>query len=120
MEGVNIKRYSIAFKQSIVQQIESGIYSVADIIRLYEVSNASIHSWLNLYGKRINKIVHIQTLSEMDPLQKAFEEIKQLKDYSRDLESALAQAHLKILALSAEKQLAQEEGSFKKNENLSN
>jgi len=87
-------RYSLAFKQKVINDIESGVYKISEASRVYRVSEFSIYAWLNQFGKDhlINRIVRVQMRDEAD-------RIKELEKEKKALESALAQAHLKILTL---------------------
>ena len=79
-------RYSIAFKQKVVSEIET------------------IQQWIKKFGKThlLNKVVHIQMKDEKD-------KIKELERQKRELESALAQAHLKIITLESTLKVMEEE-----------
>jgi transposase-like protein len=96
-------RYSEAFKQKVITEIESGKYRKTEASRLYQVSQNSINKWLRKYGKNhlIEKIVRVEMKGEADRL-------KQLETEKRVLESALAQAHLKIITLEATIEVAEE------------
>ena len=87
-------RYSLAFKQKIIGEIENGVYKISEASRVYHVSGFSIYAWLKQFGKDhlINRIVRVQMRDEAD-------RIKELEKQKKSLESALAQAHLKILTL---------------------
>ena len=100
------KRYSQAFKQQVVSEIESGIYTISQAQHLYRIgSNSTIRNWLRQFGKNhlLSQRVHIQTTEEVNQL-------KQLASDKQRLESALADAHLKIVTL--ESQLCQAETQF--------
>ena len=90
-----IKRYSLAFKHKVISEIESGRLSISEARKLYGITGGqTIQSWLKKMGKNhlINKVVHIQNTDE----------VNQLKNFKREnqrLESALAQAHLRIVSL---------------------
>lgn len=96
-------RYSMAFKQKIVSEIENGIYKISDASRVYNVSDVSIYAWLRQFGKGhlFNHIVRIQMRDEAD-------RIKELEQEKKKLESALAQAHLKIITLESTIECAEE------------
>ena len=97
------KRYSEAFKQKVVSEIESGIYTISQAQQLYRIgSNSTIRNWLRELGKNhlLAQRVQIQTTEEVNQL-------KQLAFDKQRLESALADAHLKIATL--ESQLSQAE-----------
>ena len=94
-EQKTINRYSAAFKQKVVSEIESGKLTIAQARRIYDINGTgTIHYWIRKLGKNhlIHKIVRIEMPDERD-------KIKELERQKQHLESALAQAHLKILSL---------------------
>lgn len=97
------KRYSIAFKQKVISEIEEGKYTKSESSRIYGISPGSIYYWLKRYGKYkvLNKIVRIEMKGEKD-------RIKQLEKEKRALESALAQSHLKTLYLESLVEIAED------------
>ena len=97
------KRYSIAFKQKVISEIEEGKYIPGESSRIYGISPSTIHYWLKKYGKYklLNKIVRIEMKGEQD-------RIKRLEKEKRALESALAQSHLKTLYLESLVEIAEE------------
>jgi transposase-like protein len=101
-QGQNI-RYSLAFKQKVITEIEDGIYSISEASRVYKVSTKSIYKWLKEFSKDhlINRIVRIELRDEAD-------RIKELEEEKRKLESALAQAQLKIITLESTIESAEE------------
>ena len=96
-------RYSSAFKQKVVTEIESGVYTVGEVEQVYGVTRATIYEWLRRFGKDylINRTVRVQMRGEAD-------RIKELEKEKQKLEAALAQAHLKILALESTIESAEE------------
>lgn len=93
----NNRRYSLAFKQKVVSEIESGQLTIAEARKIYDIkSQPTIYAWLRKLGKDhlIDKVVHVQMKDEKD-------KIKELERQKRELESALAQAHLKNMSLEA-------------------
>ena len=108
-------RYSMAFKQKVITEIESGKYSLRQASKIYEVSDVSLYKWLRRFGKNhlIGKIVRIEMKGEVD-------KIKQLEAEKKALESALAQAQLKIITLESTMEVAEEiyKIEFKKNSGL--
>jgi len=79
----------------VVSEIESGQLTVSQAQRLYGITGGvTIPGWLKKLGKLhlLNTVVRIETTDEVNR-QKALER------QNRQLESALAQAHLKIVAL---------------------
>lgn len=86
-------RYSLAFKQKVVAEIEAGKYSLSQARRIYDIhGGCTLYNWLRKLGKGhlIANIVKVQMKDEKDKLQ-------ELTQKNRELESALAQAHLKLL-----------------------
>lgn len=89
------KRYSLAFKHKVVREIEEGKLGIYDAKRLYNITGGdTIQGWIKKFGKNhlLNKIVRIEMTDEVDQL-------KTLEEEKRKLESALAQAHLRIITL---------------------
>ena len=95
------KRYSESFKQQVVNEIESGALTIHQAQKRYQIgSHGTITNWIQQLGKThlLAQRVRIETPDEVDCL-------KQLTADKQHLESALAQAHLKIAVL--ESQLCQ-------------
>lgn len=90
------KRYSIAIRQAALEGIAKGLYTKSETAKLYGVDPATIHHWIKKSKREelLNKIVRIEMPNEID-------EIKRLKEEKSKLESALAQAQLKIIELEA-------------------
>jgi transposase len=87
-------RYSEAFKQQVISELESGKYSGAvAAARAYGIAGTNtINGWLRKYGRRdlMPRRVTVTTMSEQD-------EKKALKKRVRELEQALANTHMKEL-----------------------
>ena len=86
-------RYSLAFRQKVVTEVETGIYSLAQAQRIYDIGgNCTVQRWIKRYGTNHihHKTVRVQMPAEIDKL-KALEQEKQ------QLEHALAQSQLKLL-----------------------
>ncbi len=99
------KQYSLAFKQKVISEIESGKLTRAQARKLYGISGGStINCWLNKLGKLhlLNKVVRIELKDEVSKL-------KQLEKEKKELESALANAHLKLITYEALIEVAEEE-----------
>jgi transposase len=96
MPGQKISyRYSLAFKQKVVSEIEGGRFSVGEARRVYDIKGCeTIPSWLKKLGKHhlLDKVVRIEMKGEKD-------KIRELEKEKRKLESALAQEHIKNIAL---------------------
>jgi transposase-like protein len=98
------KRYSEAFKQKIIAEIESGKYNPYQASRVYDISDYIVRHWLKKQSKNhlLNKVIHIQMANERD-------KIKQLEQEKKALESALAQTQLKLLNAEAAIEIYEEE-----------
>lgn len=87
-------RYGEAFKQQVVEQIQSGKFSGAFAAsRAYGIKGSTtVNNWLRLYGREdlIAKQITITTVQEKD-------RIKQLEQRNRQLEKALATTQMKGL-----------------------
>lgn len=103
------KRYSTAFKRKVVREVESGQLSVQQARRLYDIGGGStVYNWIDKFGKTQSKTVYIHTNEEASPMTKLEEENRTLRHQKEQLESALAQAHLKNLALESTVEVASE------------
>ena len=88
-------RYSRAFKQKVVEEIESGALTIAKAQRVYDIRGGeTIQNWIKLLGKNhlLNRIVRIEMKDEND-------KIKENEKKIRQLQAALSDAHLKIVML---------------------
>ena len=90
MERVSI-RYSEAFKRQVVGELERGKHSsVERARRVYEIRGSmTVWGWIRKYGREdlLPKRVRIETLKEQDELKAARKRI-------RELEAAVADAHI--------------------------
>ena len=99
-----IKRYSNAFQQKVVSEIESSELSIGDARRLYDITgNETIQKWIRKFGKNhlLNKVVRIEMKDEKD-------RIKELEKKIRQLESALSNEHIKNIVLESLVDIARE------------
>jgi len=97
--------YSQAFKQKVVREIESGRLKKSQAMELYGIKGGStIYRWIRKMGKNhlINKVVRIELKDEPSKL-------KELKQRTRELEKALADAHLRLLSYETFIEVAEEE-----------
>jgi transposase-like protein len=87
-------RYSEAFKQQVVSELESGKFKTSSAAaRAYSIKgHPTVNRWLRQYGRTdlIPKRITISTMKEQD-------ETKALKERVRKLEKALSDAHMKGL-----------------------
>ena len=84
-------RYSEAFKQQVVDEIATGKFTSAYRAQVaYGIKgNATVTKWIRKYGRDdlLSKCVRIETMEEKDQLKEARKRI-------RELEAALADAHI--------------------------
>jgi transposase-like protein len=94
MKQRDLVRYGEAFKQQVVSEVESGKFSSPfAAARAYGIKGAgTINYWLRRYGRTdlMPRRITITTMNEQD-------EKKALKERVRQLEKALADAHMKGL-----------------------
>ena len=104
-----ITRYSEAFKQKVVSEIESGKLGINQAKRIYDIKGeGTVQIWLKKHGKThlLNKVIHIEMKDEVN-------KIKELEKEKRALESALAQAQLKIITLESTVKVLEEKAGEK-------
>jgi transposase-like protein len=100
----SVIRYSAAFKQKVVSEIESGELTIAGAQKIYDIRGGqTVQSWLKKYGKNhlLNKVVRVEMKDEKD-------KIKALEREKKALESALAQTQLKLIATESLLECAEE------------
>ncbi len=89
--GRSYIRYSEAFKRQVVAELEEGKFSsIGEANRVYGIRGAAtVPQWIRKYGSEgiLPKKVKIETLKERD-------EIKEARKRIRQLEAALADAHI--------------------------
>lgn len=101
-----VLRYSISFKQKVVNEIESGSLTFYKARELYKIGGGStIQQWVRTFGKNhlLNKVVRIEMKDEKD-------RVKQLELEIRRLKIALADAHLEKDVFKTIIELAEKEG----------
>ena len=99
-----VTRYSEAFKLQVVREMEKDGLSQATIQRKYDIpSNNTIRNWLKKYGKQhlYAKVVRGEKIDERN-------RIKRLEQEKRELEKALAQTQIKLLAMESLVEVANE------------
>lgn len=105
MKGEQV-RYSLAFKQKIVSELERGkLSSIAEARRVYDIGGCqTVKLWVKKFGKDhlLDKVVRVEMKGEKD-------RIKELEKEKQRLESALAYSHLKIITLESLIEAADEE-----------
>ena len=104
-----IYRYSLAFKQKVVSEIENGKLTITEAKKLYGIDGGgTVQGWIKKIGKThlLNKVIHIQMKDEPN-------RIRELEKQKRELETALAQAHLKIITLESTVRVLEEKADEK-------
>ena len=100
--GRSFLRYSEAFKRQVVSEIESGkLGSISEANRVYGIRGAeTITRWIRKYGNNgiLPKKVRVETLKERDELKEARKRIRQLEAALADahIDSSLGDSYLKI------------------------
>jgi transposase-like protein len=87
----SVVRYSEAFKQQVLRELEEGKFgSVQATARAYGIrGGATLQHWMRRYGRMhlLRKVVRVETPKEIS-------ETQELRKRVRELEKALADAHL--------------------------
>jgi transposase-like protein len=98
-----LRRYSEAFKRSVVAEVEAGRYTVHQAAATHGVAFQAVYQWMKRFGgpDSQTRIMRIEMSDERD-------RIKELEKEKRALESALAQAHMKILLLESTVEVLEE------------
>lgn len=76
------KRYSVSFKQKVVNEIEEEGLSISEVRRRYNIKGeATVQNWIKKFGKNhlLNTIVRIEMKDEKDRVKELEEEVKKLK-----------------------------------------
>ena len=104
-----LHRYSEAFKRSVVAEVESGRYTALEAAAAHVVHFGQVYSWLKRFGgpDSQTRIMRIEMPDERN-------RIKELEKEKRALESALAQAHMKIILLESTVEVLEEKAGTKK------
>lgn len=91
-------RYSEAFKQEIVREVESGTKSLAEVRRAYSLGSCTVQRWIKRIGKfdLLPRAIRVETPQERD-------RIKELERQIKDLKNALAETQVRYII--AESQL---------------
>lgn len=83
-------RYSISFKQKVVNEIEQEGLSISEVNLRYNIKGAeTVKRWLKSLGRAhlINKVIRVEMMGEADRLREMEKEILKLK-------AALADAYM--------------------------
>lgn len=106
--GKVIRRHSEAFKRSVVAEVESGRYTVLEAAAFHQIHFSTVYLWLKQLGRADSqtRIMRIEMPNERD-------RFKELEKEKRALESALAQAHMKIILLESTVAVLEEKSGVK-------
>jgi transposase-like protein len=109
---MKVYRYSICFKEKVVQEVSSG-ESVSSVMRKYGLKGyGTVKRWIVQYGREdlLNELIYVKMKNETDEIKELQKEITQLK-------VALADATLARTALESLVKVANEHYStdLKKN-----
>lgn len=101
-------RYSEAFKRQIVREVESQELSFSEVKRKYGIrGQGTVQLWVRKYGNGIRgKIIRVETPEQRD-------ELKELKERIKRLESALADANIDLALERAYTNMACERAGIK-------
>jgi transposase-like protein len=103
VEQTVCRRYSTAFKRQLVADITSGKYTVFSASRVFGIGYGTVQRW---WKQKTNPQQWPQMLRIQMPDEAS--KVKQLEKEKQALESALAQAQLKIITLEATLEVIEE------------
>jgi transposase-like protein len=95
--------YSTAFKLKVVQEIESGKFSITEAGKIYDIGGSqTINKWMVKFGKShlLSKVVRVEMKDEKDKLNELQERVRKLEKLlaDKELDSLMNEAFLEILA----------------------
>jgi len=85
------RKFTEAFKKSIVKDFESGKFSVPQIEKLHGISNALIYKWIYKFSTFNEKGYRV-----VDIKQSSINKLKELEQKVKELEQAVGQKQIKI------------------------
>ena len=99
------KIYSEEFKKARVKEYETGVFTVRQICKLYQIpGTATIYRWIYKYSAYNSKGIKIVELEESST-----KKVKDLQDQIADLERRLGQKQIKIDYLETMIEVAKDE-----------
>ena len=95
--------YSTAFKLKVVEEIESGKFSITEAGKIYDIGGAqTISKWMVKFGKShlLSKVVRVEMKDEKDKLKELQERVRKLEKLlaDKELDNLMNEAFLEILA----------------------
>jgi len=112
---IKIKRYfSEDFKLKIVKEYESGLHSVLEISKIYDIAVQIIYDWIYKYSRYNKKSIKVVEMKDSQ-----VHKIKQLETRVKELERVVGQKQMNIDFLEKMMELADEHFNIdiKKNSN---
>ena len=98
------RKFTNEFKKRIVQDYESGQYSVSDLSKLHSIANTQIYDWIYKFSTVNQKGYRIVEMKESSDTK-----VKQLEQRIKELERVVGQKQIKIDYLEKMIDLASEE-----------
>ena len=95
--------YSTAFKLKVVEEIESGKFSMTEAGKIYDIGGShTISGWMVKFGKShlLSKVVRVEMKDEKDKLKELQERVRKLEKLlaDKELDNLMNEAFLEILA----------------------
>lgn len=98
-----LRRFSEEFKREQVKLIESGVRSIAEVSRLYEVKAQNVREWVKKFGTQsIPGVIVVQTQEEVNRIKELEREIGKLKGIIGELHVELLYKN-EVISLAKEK-----------------
>ena len=101
MKRNTVNRYSEAFKQQIVKEVESGQGSVQELRRKYGLSANTIQYWIKKVGKLdlLPKLIRVENPNEKDQIKELQRQVRQLKESLADtqVESLINRSYFEVV-----------------------
>jgi transposase-like protein len=98
------RKFSDDFKKRIVQDFESGRYSVGDLSKLHSIAPTQIYDWIYKFSTVNKKGYRVVEMKESSDLK-----VKQLEQRIKELERIIGQKQIKIDYLEKMIELAEKE-----------
>ncbi len=85
------RRFTEDFKKSLVEDYESGQYSVLDLCKLHNIADTQIYDWIYKYSTINKKGYRVVEMKESSDLK-----VKALEQKIKDLESVVGRKQIEI------------------------
>jgi transposase len=95
--------YSTAFKLKVVEEIESGKFSMTEAGKIYDIGGShTINRWMVKFGKSylLSKVVRVEMKDEKDKLKELQERVRRLEKLlaDKELDTLMNEAFLELMA----------------------